>query len=225
MNKIYFSPNVEFLLHKVIALTFFAFFCVDFSHAQTHFQDTSKKCFTIEPFAPVFGQLTVGYEKFTYGKNFSEELKIGVIGLGFKQTLEDEETDFHQYGLFLRYGYKFYKKSRRPSKFFLKPEIYLGVKYAIVSDSIFEQHSVVWFCGLLLNTGRKYLIGEQFTWGWDVGLGYSVVKSDNQIESKSGLPVTPKYVPLNAGLLGPVIGGPRYFPIAISAGLNVGFLF
>jgi hypothetical protein len=193
--------------------------------AQPDLQDMSKRCFFFEPFSPVFGQLTVGYEKFTAGKRWSEEAKIGLIGLGFKQRLEDETADVRQAGIFLRYGYKFYRGKSDNTALFVKPEIYLGFKHVNMSDSLYNQKSAVWFSGFLVNVGRRYLLGDFFVCGWDAGVGYSMVKSENKLSSKAGLPVTTSYVPFNSGLIGPVAAGPRTFPIAVSLSINVGFLF
>jgi hypothetical protein len=221
----------HFFRQKLILGCFFYVF-IFFSFLRLYGQESHdlqfKKTISAEVFAPLLGQTTFGYEVFL-GKMITREVKLGIIGLGSQPS--NEKYSFEQYGAFLRYGYKFYRyKSPRYTWLvdnyyrFYKPEIYMGIKQVRLHDDDFSQESVVWFCGFVMSYGRRFMLSDDIFFGWDMGLGYSVTRSENQMKSNLGLPLTTSYFALNEGLIGPVLGGSRKFPIAISAGLHLGFV-
>ncbi|NQZ76792.1 MAG: DUF3575 domain-containing protein [Ekhidna sp.] len=178
----------------------------------TNYDENKKRAIKFEFFSPLTGNSTIGYEK--YVKDWiSWEVKVGVIGLGI------DPEELNPAGILVKGGPKF-KLNPDFVTSDLRGSHLLGGKY-IRPEIVFAQYSeddMENFLGgererreytsfaFLITYGRQYILANVMTLDYHIGLGYGWVSSK---ESK-----------YNYGFS----NGGTDFPVAISAGLTIGFL-
>ncbi len=173
-----------------------------------------KDIIKFEFFSPLSGNLTLGYEH-SLRLQRSIEASIGIIGLGSNIYYSNAR------GVFFKLGYKFIRSpevyfnakhySHILKGFFVRPDImfsyfsYDGSRNGLGGDFNNHIRNDNFSLGLLINVGKQWVLNDQFSVSWNVGVGYA-------FSTEAG------YYYSHIAPFGNV------FPIAFSAGLSVGIL-
>jgi hypothetical protein len=186
--------------------------------ATSYYEHNRRKALKISFLEPFTGSTGIYYEHLVKpGRTY--ELGIGIIGLGF------DVDDRNAAGLYLSGGYKF---TRTPDYYiprmryahllkgsYIKPEISIGYytsnEYsmgynAITGFNTGVQKEKTFLLGLIVNMGKQWVFDDSFLLDVYWGLGYGFAGSD---EGRYHFSFS---------------GGEKEAPIAIKAGLKIGFL-
>jgi hypothetical protein len=202
----------------------------------SNYADQHNNALKIHFLSPLSNKLAFAYERsIKPGQSF--EVGLGIIGAGVKYS----ESNFK--GMFVRAGYKFitspdfYLRGMRYAHIlkggYIKPELVYGgygrdVSYYTgysVSSPYSPSYSTyrrnVSFGAILVNFGKQWVMSDVFLFDIYFGLGYGFEAYNS----------TPKYYttffddfdgePYKYAYL----GGTKDFPLAITSGFKIGFLF
>ena len=196
---------------KKIILIITAYISTSYVYAQDlniDFESQKKKAIKVELFSPLTGNTTLGYEN--YIKDWiSLELKVGAIGIGSTENWDPPR------GVMFKVGPKF---KLRPSFAtddtkgvdllggkYIRPEIAFS-RYSEKANATSDRRSFTAFA-LLITYGKQVILADVMTLDYHVGIGYGYTSSEEA-----------KY---NYGFS----AADPSFPLAVSAGLTIGFLF
>jgi hypothetical protein len=167
-----------------------------------NYKEQNKNAIKFRFLSPLYGYTDLTYER-SLKPGTSVEFSLGLIGLG--KHYSDEDVS----GASLRFGYKFIKS----------PDFYLkGLRYAHIlkgsyfrpeiAASFYSRNSEDIFSGaLILNVGNQWVFDNFILLDLYFGLGYGF-SSNNEFQVQYGYST-----------------GSSEFPIAISSGFRIGFLF
>jgi len=170
--------------------------------------------------SPLFGATSFTYERSVKPGN-SWEASLGIIGLG---------TDIggnSARGAYFKFGYKFIKSPDFYSKgtrfehllkgTYIRPEISLAT-YSVESTLLYDLSGGALTNGgaretntmyaLMINLGKQWVISDQFLIDWFWGIGYGTGHAYQNLAWHYAF-----------------AGGVSSFPIAITTGIRIGFLF
>ena len=189
--------------------------------------------------SPVFGYLGLNYEK-NIRQGRSMEFSLGLIGVGFKQVLNDgyssNETIYSdQVGAFISAGYKFIKvsdKNRNSANqnnllqgWYLKPQIMFGSYkanevYTNYTDytSYYEKKTTI-FGGLLINVGKQWVFNDFVLLDLFGGVGYDINNRSSVNGNNYGYYGNPGF---HYGVLS--TGSDGVSGLGLTGGLKVGIL-
>lgn len=181
--------------------------------------------------SPLYENISFSYERsIKPGRSF--EVGLGIIGPGV-----DFGSDPR--GMYLRLGYKFitapdfYLRGMKYAHIlkggYIKPEIafggygidrYIYSPYSYYGSSTSTYRRNVTFGGVLVNFGKQWVMDDVFVFDMYFGIGYGFTKYDKESNSRYNYyddqPEVYQYA---------FLGGIKEFPIALTAGLKMGFLF
>lgn len=182
-----------------------------------NYTDNHKNALKVEFLSPITGNTTFAYEH-SLKPGRSIEASLGIIGLGLNGNNNNPA------GVFLKTGYKFiqnpdfYIRGLRYAHLlkgaYLKPEIAFGIfgedtytyEYYPV-NSYTEQRETIISATMQLIIGKQWIMDNAFLVDAFVGIGYGFTTND--------------WTSYHYGYL----IADQSFPIALSAGLKMGFLF
>ncbi len=191
-----------------------------------HYKDNNKDCIKFSLLSPLYGYSGFSWEhSIKPGSSF--ECSLGIIGLG-RNTNSTLSTVGNCYGATIRLGYKFiktpdfYLKGLQYAQvlkgLYFRPEIILSdynqpSYYSIFSYGISTSTSSnnVFNGAILFNIGYQWIFNNLIAVDIFSGLGFGISSNSGNL-----LGTTQYY--------GYYIG-PSSFPIAISTGFRIGFLF
>jgi hypothetical protein len=174
----------------------------DSMHDKNSYIGQSKNAIKFRFLSPLYGYTDLTYER-SLKPGSSMEFSLGLIGLG-KHYSDDEAN-----GASLRFGYKFIKS----------PDFYLkGLRYTHIlkgayfrpeiAASLYSRNSEQIFAGaILMNVGNQWVFDNFVVLDLYFGLGYGFSSNDE------------------FGVQYGYSTGSSEFPIAISSGFRIGFLF
>lgn len=181
-----------------------------------NYLDNKRNAFKIDFMSPLTGNTSFSYER-SSKPSCSYEITIGIIGLGI------DPNDNDQSGLFFKGGVKFIKSPDfylRGIRYahilkgsYIKPEIAFGFykrnykKIEFYSNSKSTRESFV-SGAIFLNLGKQWIYDNSFLLDFYVGVGYGFDDG-----------------PTDGGYHYGYVVAPSQFPIALQAGLKIGFLF
>lgn len=194
-------------------------------HNPANYANQKKNAIKMHFLSPLFGHLGLSYER-SLKPGRSYELGLGIIGAG----VQYKESETYS-GVFVRAGLKlitspdFYLRGMRYAHLlkgaYVKPEVVMG--YYNVSyngywyyNGAYQNYDLpVTFGGVLINLGKQWVFDDAFLLDLYTGVGYgfSIYNGQNT------------YYETNAQVYHfAFLGGHTVFPIAISAGMKIGFL-
>jgi hypothetical protein len=203
----------------------------------SNYADQHPNAFKFHFLSPLFSNCALSYER-SIKPGRSYEAGIGIIGIGV-QYLERSPR-----GLYGRFGYKFivspdsYVRGMRYAHIlkggYIKPEIVFG-GYGINRKDYYSYYnsssgfatrsntyrSDVTFGGLMMNLGKQWVVDDAFVFDMYLGFGFGMSKytkapngSSNYYDDTEG-----RYYHYA------FLGGVKDFPLALSAGFKMGFVF
>ncbi len=196
-------------------------------NGQANYEAQKKNAFKVAFLSPLFGHLGLSYER-SIRPGRSYEIGLGIIGAGAQYT------EYKSHGVFAKLGYKFisspdyYLRGMRYAHvlkgFYAKPEITLGYYATQYPDYYYNAPYPygygaytrdVTFGGMQINIGKQWVFDDAMLLDMYLGVGYgfSVYNGNgNLYEYKQEIY---HYA---------FVGGHEVFPIALSAGIKIGFL-
>lgn len=175
--------------------------------------DDRKRAIKIDFISPLTGNTTISYEhSIKPGRSF--EGSVGLIGLGL------DPGDNNPLGMFVQFGMKFIKS---PDFYFsrmryahllkggyIKPEVSFGA-YGIDTDYYYSENEreTVVTGAVMVNFGKQWVFDNVMLFDIYVGVGYGFSTRDHYDDLE-----------YNFGY----VTGPPQFPIAMQAGINIGYL-
>lgn len=177
-----------------------------------------KNALKIGFLSPLFGATSFSYER-SLKPGSSLEATLGIIGLGTDIAVDNAN------GLYLKFGYKFIKS----------PDFYLkGMRYAHILKGAYIRPEVSfasysfepvldYFNGntlthssrqnntmfaVMINFGKQWVMQDRFLIDWFTGVGYGFGNSKD-----------------HEGFHYAFTGGVDEFPMALTSGIRIGFLF
>lgn len=178
-----------------------------------NYLDNRKRAIKIDFISPLTGNTTISYEQ-SIKPGRSWEASVGLIGLGL------DPNNNNPLGLFAQFGFKFIKS---PDFYFsrmryahllkggyVKPEVSLGV-YGIDRDTYYmnQNRETVISGAIMVNFGKQWVFDNVMLFDMYVGVGYgfSTGTYGDDMDYNFGY-----------------VTGPPEFPIALQAGINIGYL-
>lgn len=182
--------------------------------------------------SPLFTNMYFSYER-SLKPGRSVEVGVSIIGVGMHYDNDNLG------GLYGRVGYKFisspdfYMRGMRYMHIlkggYIKPELVFGGygvdarygynSYGNRSSTTLYRDNVI-FGAVLVNFGKQWVFDDSFLFDAYLGLGYGFTDFRTQYPVGSGQ-YSENYTPYNYAFL----GGVSEFPLAITAGLKIGFVF
>ena len=189
---------------------------VDSFKDSENYQDNKKNAIKIDFLSPLTGNTSFSYERgLNPGRSY--EITLGIIGLGI------DPNKNKQGGFFLKGGMKFikspdfYLRGMRYTHIlkgaYIKPELAFGYysrnfnKYDYYSSNRTTCESIL-SGAIFLNLGKQWIMDNSFLMDFYFGIGYGFDDG-----------------PIDGGYHYGYVIGPSQFPIAVQAGLKIGFLF
>lgn len=182
-------------------------------------KEQATRAIKVDFLAPLTGNFTIGYEM-VMGHNINLDLRLGIIGLG------TDPGDYNPFGAFIKVGPKLLidqewtiEGMRRTHPLmgkYIKPEVIFSSfsrdnwsytwnnNYLVADDNQRIQISSI---AVLINYGKQVIVGDKFVFDYHFGLGYNYSTDEDQ------------------GWYFSHPGAPPEFPIAVSAGILLGYCF
>jgi hypothetical protein len=197
----------------------------------TNYSEQHNNAFKFHFLSPLFDNFAFSYER-SIRPGRSYEVGVGVIGVGV-------DNGNNAGGMYIRGGYKFisspdfYVRGMRYAHIlkggYIKPELIFGGygvdRYAYTSYSSYSGYSnssvrrQVTFGSLMVTFGKQWVFDDAFLFDMYFGLGYGFSKYSQTGSRTSYSYDEPEYYHYA------FMGGMQDFPIAISAGFKIGFVF
>ena len=180
---------------------------------EENYIDNRRRAIKIDFISPLTGNTTFSYEQ-SLKPGRSIEGSVGLIGLGL------DPGGNNPLGMFIGFGFKliktpdFYFSRMRYSHLlkggYIKPEVSLAL-YGVDRDSYHYKHAreTIFSGSIMVNFGKQWIFDNVMLFDMYVGVGYGF--------STSSYNDTMVY---NFGYA----TGPPQFPIALTAGINIGYL-
>jgi len=180
---------------------------------EENYIDNRRRAIKIDFISPLTGNTTISYEQ-SLKPGRSIEGSVGLIGLGL------DPGGNNPLGMFIGFGFKliktpdFYFSRMRYSHLlkggYIKPEVSLAL-YGVDRDSYHYKHAreTIFSGSIMANFGKQWIFDNVMLFDMYVGVGYGF--------STSSYNDTMVY---NFGY----VTGPPQFPIALTAGINIGYL-
>ena len=193
---------------------------MDSMYDPAQYEKQHKNALKVGFLSPLFGATSFTFEHSLKPGN-SIEATLGIIGLGINMN------DYTSGGVYLKFGYKFikspdfYLKGMQYSHIlkgaYIRPEIsfatynykpsqmydYMG--NSIAGSNTTEKNTMF---AIMLNFGKQWVIQDRFLVDWFTGIGYGFGNSHGDETFHFAF-----------------MGGDPEFPLAITSGLRIGFLF
>lgn len=198
----------------------------------SNYADQHNNAIKFNFLSPLFTNMYFSYER-SLKPGRSLEVGVSIIGLGI--GYENNNLG----GMYGRVGYKFistpdfYMRGMRYSHIlkggYIKPEFIFGGygvdNYYSMYSSYSSSRSTTYrdeviFGGALVNFGKQWVFDDSFLFDMYLGIGYGFTNYRTQYPLGSGY-YSDSYTPYNYAFL----GGIKEFPLAITAGFKIGFVF
>lgn len=178
-----------------------------------NYADNRKSAIKIDIISPLTGNTTFSFEQ-SLKPGRSIEVSLGLIGLGFDPNENDP------LGLFLEFGFKliknpdYYTSKMRYSHLlnggYIKPEVSFGV-YGVNSDYYYTttERETVLTGTVMVDFGKQWVFNNTMLFDLYVGVGYGFSSRGSSSD------MTYDYGWAT---------GPPQVPIALTAGINIGYL-
>ena len=201
------------IVNKVIFSTGQEMEIVNEMNNPENYVDNRTRAIKIDFISPLTGNITISYEQ-SIKPGRSWEASVGLIGLGL------DPNNNNPLGLFAQFGFKFIKS---PDFYFsrmryahllkggyVKPEVSLGA-YSIDRDTYYynQNRETVISGAIMVNFGKQWIFDNVMLFDMYVGVGYgfSTGTYSDDLDYNFGYAT-----------------GPPQFPVALSAGINLGYL-
>jgi hypothetical protein len=173
----------------------------------------NKNALKFGMFSPLLGNINFIYER-SIRPGRSMEFSLGIIGIGKKYDYDDK-------GVFVKAGYKFintpdyYLKGMRYSHllkgFYVKPEVVISVFGRSNAYNTYDGNidsKTIFGAAAVLNIGKQWVFSDVFLLDFFFGAGFGFANNGDQWTRLYGF-----------------MGGANSFPLAITGGFRIGFLF
>jgi hypothetical protein len=180
---------------------------------EENYLDDRRRAIKIDFISPLTGNTTFSYEQ-SLKPGRSLEGSVGLIGLGLDPGGNNPRGLFVGFGLKLIKSPDFYFSRMRYAHLlkggYIKPEVSLAL-YAVDRDNYYYGHSreTIFSGAIMVNFGKQWIFDNVMLFDMYVGVGYGFSTSSYN----NGMVYNFGYAT-----------GPPQFPIALTAGINIGYL-
>lgn len=199
------------------------------------YTDNNKTAWKMDFLSPVMGHLGLYYER-SMKPGFSLEGGLGLIGVGYKNVLDDSNP----WGAYVRFGPRFMKTpDYRKSSLryyhvlkgaYLQPQVVFGAFSSDISYSTFNTGT--WVTGyvtsrqtttygsFLLTVGKQSVFSNRFLVDFYLGVGYGFRNT-----TRNNIPDNADEIYFSSRTFGALVGGQNGgLPLSATAGIKLGFL-